>query len=122
MLMFAVILTNDLNHLQDVDTRRLVISPLINIARTYYGVFDPFFLVKTVTSKLDSLGHLKTVDDLLVRNDYSTGVVYAKKKREILKSIRSDGVPLQEFLDTYWDIVKQQEIGKPHEIKKQKLT
>jgi hypothetical protein len=88
--------------------RGLAMQPLLRISRTYYGYFDPFFLIKTVSS-CNAFGKMRTVDDLLVRNEYATAIVWAKGKREMLKAIKENGVPLPDFLDTYWNIVKQEE-------------
>ncbi len=79
-----------------------MIRPLLSLSKEYYGALDPFFLLRA-TNGFDSFGHARIVDDLLVRNEYATGVVYAKRKRELLKAIKTDGVPLSEFLGMYWN-------------------
>lgn len=59
---------------------------LINLARTHYGLLDPFLLFKNI---------------LVVRNDTATGWQRAHNTRSIRKEIVDNGRPLDDVLAVY---------------------
>jgi hypothetical protein len=61
---------------------------LLWFSRKYYGSFDPFVLLSQ--GVLD--GKSRTI--LITRNEYGNGWIKAKHSREILKGVKSHGIPL----------------------------
>jgi predicted nucleotidyltransferase len=76
---------NDFDVFFDLDSNpeyKKHITPIMELARNYYGWIDPFVLEDNV---------------LYVRNDEATGWVRAKNAKEILKNVKLHGVPISQI-------------------------